>query len=94
MDHEKNADQTEQISEKVEDEFFFEDDGEPLHITRRHKIRMNRIFRENVGGNFLPFPEVDNTYERVRSRIVLKLHLEDKKIHRHRLRAWRRKPGR
>ncbi len=33
--------------------------------SKRHKIRMNRLFRERVGGTFLPFPEVDNLYERV-----------------------------
>ncbi len=27
--------------------------------SKRHKIRMNRLFREQVGGSFLPFPEVD-----------------------------------
>ena len=36
--------------------------------SKRHKIRMNRIFRENVGGSFLPFPEVDCFYERVAVR--------------------------
>ena len=43
--------------------------------TKRHKIRMNRLFRERVGGTFLPFPEEDNLYERVRSKIVIKLNL-------------------
>lgn len=28
--------------------------------SKRHKIRMNRIFRERTGGSFLPFPEEDN----------------------------------
>ncbi len=28
--------------------------------SKRHKIQMNRIFRERVGGSFLPFPEEDN----------------------------------
>ena len=27
--------------------------------SEQHKIRMNRLFREQVGGSFLPFPEVD-----------------------------------
>ncbi len=44
---------------------------------KRHKIRMNRIFRENVGGSFLPFPEVDCFYERVRSKIVVKLKINE-----------------
>ena len=30
--------------------------------SKRHKIRMNRLFRECVGGSFLPFPEEDNLY--------------------------------
>jgi len=34
---------------------------------------MNRLFRERVGGSFLPFPEVENLYERVLSKLVIKL---------------------
>ena len=45
--------------------------------TKRHKIRMNRLFRERVGGSFLPFPEVDNFYERARSKIVIKLKINE-----------------
>ena len=45
--------------------------------SKRHKIRMNRIFRENVGGSFIPFPEVDCFYERVRSKIVVKLNINE-----------------
>ncbi|MBQ7333817.1 MAG: hypothetical protein IJW38_05685 [Clostridia bacterium] len=29
--------------------------------SKRHKIRMNRLFRERDGGDFIPFPDVDNT---------------------------------
>ena len=43
--------------------------------SRRHKIRMNRLFRERVGGTFLPFPEEDSLYERLRSKVVVKLKL-------------------
>ncbi|MBE6548700.1 MAG: hypothetical protein E7667_07515 [Ruminococcaceae bacterium] len=43
--------------------------------SKRHKIRMNRLFRERVGGSFLPFPEVDCFYESVRSKIVVKLKI-------------------
>ncbi len=28
--------------------------------SKRHKIQMNRLFREHVGGDFIPFPDVDN----------------------------------
>ncbi len=45
--------------------------------SRRHKIRMNRLFRERVGGSFLPFPEEDNLYERVRSKLVIKLKINE-----------------
>ena len=40
--------------------------------SKRHKIRMNRLFRERVGGSFLPFPEEDTPYERIRSKFIIK----------------------
>ncbi len=45
--------------------------------SRRHKIRMNRLLRERCGSSRLPFPEVDNLYERVRSKIVVKLKINE-----------------
>ncbi len=45
--------------------------------SKRYKIRMNRLFRERVGGSFLPFPEEDNLYERVRSKLVIKLKINE-----------------
>ena len=45
--------------------------------SKRHKIRMNRLFRERVGGSFLPFPEADSLYERVRSKFVIKLKINE-----------------
>ncbi len=45
--------------------------------SRRHKIRMNRLFREHVGGSFLPFPEADNLYERLRSRLIIKFKINE-----------------
>ena len=50
-------------------------DNEPVTVSHRHKIRMNRVFREVVGSKFIPDPEVDNFYERARSWIVVKLNL-------------------
>ena len=44
----------------------------PKH-SRRYKRRMNRFFRECVGGFFIPFPEADNLYEKLRSRLIVKL---------------------
>lgn len=43
------------------------------HITfsNHFKRKMNRMFRERAGAqNDIPHPEVDNGYERLRSRIV------------------------
>lgn len=45
--------------------------------SKRHKIRMNRLFRERVGGSLLPFPEEDNFYERIRSKLVIKLRINE-----------------
>ena len=45
--------------------------------SKRHKIKMNRFFRERVGGSFIPFPEEDNLYERLRSKIIIKLKTND-----------------
>ena len=45
--------------------------------SKRHKIRMNRLFRERVGGSVLPFPEVDNVYERLRSKLVIILKINE-----------------
>ena len=42
---------------KIEEEIKSD---EPVPVSREHKIKMNRIFRECVGGSFLPFPE-ENT---------------------------------
>ena len=48
---------------------------EPVEVSDRHKIKMNRIFRELVQSKFIPYPEVDNFYERTRSWLIVKLHL-------------------
>lgn len=67
-------------SEDVDDmvERMSDLDGMPEpQYTRRHKLRMNRLFRERVGGSFLPFPEVDNAFERIRSKIVIKIKLNE-----------------
>ena len=52
-------------------------DMETPLTSKRHKIRMNRLFRERVGGTFLPFPEVDNFHERARSNLIVKLKINE-----------------
>lgn len=57
-----------------------EEDTKNIEIpppSKRYKIRMNRLFRERVGGSFLPFPEADNIYERARSRFVIKFKINE-----------------
>ena len=44
---------------------------EEIKYSLRHKIRMNRLFRDEFGSSFLPFPEADNIFERTRSKIVI-----------------------
>ena len=62
-------------SDIFDEELDIDEDTESIEVSHRHKIRMNRIFRERVGGKFLPYPEVDNLFEKVRSWVVIKLHL-------------------
>lgn len=45
-----------------------------VEYTKRYKIKMNRFFRERVGGR-IPYPEVDNRFERLRSKLVKKFKL-------------------
>ena len=63
-------------------EFDIKDEEEIMDIevpppSKLHKIRMNRLFRERVGSSFLPFPEVDCFYERARSKIIVKLKINE-----------------
>ena len=51
-------------------------------LSKRYKIRMNRLFRERVGGAFLPFPEEDTLYERARSKLVIKLKINERSARR------------
>ena len=57
-----------------------------LPKSRRYKIRMNRVFREYGNDTYIPYPDVDSLYERVRSRMVKHFiidryikHLEERK---------------
>ena len=62
-------------SDIFDEAFDLDGNTESVEVSHRHKIRMNRIFRERVGGKFLPYPEVDNLFEIARSWVVIKLHL-------------------
>ncbi len=41
-------------------------------FSKKHKRRMNRIFREVANCSKIPYPEVDNSFERIRSKLALK----------------------
>ncbi len=49
-------------------------------ISVRGRRRINRIFREIFGGSHIPHPEVDNCYERTRSKIVRKINVLKHKL--------------
>ncbi len=54
-------------------------ENEECEFSDRFKRKMNRVFRERVGTEKIPHPEVDNTYERIRSKIIC---LKNKMFHR------------
>ena len=62
-------------SDIFDEDFDLDGNTESVEVSHRHKITMNRFFRERVGGHFLPYPEVDNLFEKARSWVVIKLHL-------------------
>lgn len=41
----------------------------------KNRRKINRLFREVVGSSNIPNPEVDNFYERVRSKVVRKINV-------------------
>jgi hypothetical protein len=49
---------------------IFLDDDKTIITSKKHKIKMNRIFREEVRSENIPFPEVDSLFEKIRSRVV------------------------
>ena len=66
------------LAEKELQEFDSLDVSDCPPPSRRNKTRMNRIFRERVGGSFIPFPDVDNPFERLRSKLVVKFKINDR----------------
>lgn len=62
----------ERIAQASAGEFEFSD---------KHKIRMNRLFRERVGiKDKIPYPEVDTKCERFRSSIVRRFYIIEDRI--------------
>ena len=52
----------------------------PPELSVRARKNLNRLFRETVGSSNIPHPEVDNGYERTRSKIVRKINVLKHKL--------------
>ena len=69
----------EELDEFYDDVAQFEkvvDDLPHIEPSVRYKREMNRFFRERIGAKKIPHPDADNAFERFRSWVVIKLHLE------------------
>lgn len=59
----------------MEKDFDYYDSLPKPEISVRGRRKINRLFREIVGSSKIPHPEVDNYYERIRSKIVRKINV-------------------
>lgn len=63
------------------DERIAQANVEEFEFSDRHKIRMNRMFRERVGlKERIPYPEVDNNFEGVRSSLARRLLIIENRV--------------
>ena len=64
------------------DAFLKEIDSDDTEIewSVKFKRKMNRLFRERVGSKRAMHPEVDNAYERIRSKIIYNFYRITDKI--------------
>lgn len=60
MSRKKSNDKVDKNGENI-------NDFDPNALSTRHKKRMNRIFRDYRINGFIPFPEVDSFFERLKS---------------------------
>ena len=68
------------MNNKIKDLIIFDDDEDyslllKPEISIRGRKKINRIFREFFGSSRIPHPEVDNAYERTRSKFVRKINI-------------------
>ncbi len=52
---------------------YYESLPEPDYSVK-HRRKMNRFFREKIGSANIPYSEVDNCYERTRSKLMVKFN--------------------
>ena len=46
------------------------DKGDEVQVSRRHKRKMNRIFRDIAKTKWVPYPEADNIFEKFRATML------------------------
>ena len=46
------------------------DKGDGMQVSRRHKRKMNRIFRDIAKTRWVPYPEADNVFEKFRAMML------------------------
>lgn len=46
------------------------DKGDEVQVSRRHKRKMNRIFRDIAKTKWVPYPEADNVFEKFRAMML------------------------
>lgn len=58
------------------DEIIAQTTPQEIEFSHKHKIQMNRLFRETVGAKErIPYPEVDTKFERIRSSFVRRFNI-------------------
>lgn len=58
------------VENTVENVEASEKSNSEIEFSDRFKKRINRLFREQVGSKRAMYPEVDNVYEKMRSRVI------------------------
>lgn len=53
------------------DEHDVSDSANKFILTDKMKIKENRFFRNYIGSNNIPYPEVDSRFEQIRSGMVV-----------------------
>lgn len=65
-------------AERIDEEIKIADIN--TEFSDKFKIKMNRLYRELLGGKKALHPEVDRCYERIRSRIIYFLFYRRKRL--------------
>lgn len=58
------------VENTVENVEVSKESTDDIEFSDRFKKRINRLFREQVGSKRAMYPEVDNAYEKIRSKVI------------------------